>query len=262
MKMHGYDSFYAKYVKRGLDITVACIALIPFGILMIPETIITMIDLGFPVLFRQVRPGKDGEPFVIYKFRNMNNKTDENGNLLPPEKRVSKIGKFFRATSMDELPQLINVLKGDMSIIGPRPLAMRYNEMYSERHKKRLLIRPGLECPILHINNEADRDWQMQFENDVWYVENVSFILDVKMFFALVRMVFDKNYGRVRGDAQRGSFNGYVDGVAVSSTRSEDQSGYNEKKYWEQYEPILLKKYPKMVKYIYYLNDGRKSSSV
>lgn len=210
-------SVYTLVGKRILDILLAAIALIitlPVNLLL---AILTFFDVGNPIFFRQKRIGYNQEHFTITKFRNMTNKTDKNGVLLPPAQRVTKLGRFVRKTSLDELLNFWSVLKGDMSIIGPRPLLMEYLDRYSNRHRMRHAVRPGLECPMLkQTDNSAT--WRDQFENDIYYVENVSLLLDIKMAFALVRMVFDRKGTATRGNALRGTFMGYdLDGSSIDS---------------------------------------------
>lgn len=209
-------SFYSKYGKRAIDILLSSIALIvtlPINLLL---AICTFFDVGHPIFFRQRRVGYNAEVFTITKFRNMTNEKDKNGDLLSPSERVTKLGKFVRKTSMDELLNFWSVLKGDMSLIGPRPLLPEYMVRYTERHKMRHYVRPGLECPILSKTN--NRTWKDQFENDVYYVENISLMLDIKMAFALVHMVFDHKSAGARGSGMRGTFMGYDwDGSSIDS---------------------------------------------
>lgn len=201
-------SFYTKFGKRVGDIVFSAMALIITLPINLVLAICTLFDVGRPIMFHQKRIGYNGKIFTITKFRNMTNDTDKNGVLLPPSQRVTKIGKFLRKTSLDELLNFWSVLKGDMSLIGPRPLLIEYLDKYSDRHMMRHAVKPGLECPILNqTNNRAT--WKDQFENDVYYVEHVSLILDIKMTFALVRMVFDRKGTAARGNAMRGSFMGY-----------------------------------------------------
>jgi len=196
--------YYVLYGKRLMDIIIALVALIvtlPVNLIL---AVFTYIDVGLPIIFKQQRVGKDGLLFTIYKFRNMTNETDENGKLLPPRMRVTKFGKFVRACSLDELLQFWNILIGEMSVIGPRPLAIRYMEQYSERQKNRHVVKPGLECPTpKHLDHV--RTWEEQLENDVWYVENVSFMLDVWLMFRLVQLTFDRESAHVRCTATKGS---------------------------------------------------------
>lgn len=195
-------SIYTKYVKRLLDI---CISL-PAFVLLLPVNAIfavcTFFDVGRPILYKQTRVGLDGKHFTMVKFRNMNNKTDPDGKLLPPSQRVTKFGKIMRKLSLDELLNFWSILKGDMSIIGPRPLPVFIYERMSDRHKQRTAVRPGLECPrVIELDYICDCKYQRTYENDIWYVEHVSFLQDVKMFFLLIKMVFsfDKRGNQAQG---------------------------------------------------------------
>lgn len=217
--VHFKDTFYTKYGKRALDILIslpAFIILLPFNLIF---GICTFFDVGRPIFYKQTRVGKDEKQFTLVKFRNMNNKTDADGKLLPPAQRVTKFGKIMRKLSLDELLNFWSVLKGDMSIIGPRPQPVFIYERMSDRHKKRTAVRPGLECPrVIHVQGEEICKFQRTFENDIWYVENVSFATDVKMLLLLVKMVF--SMGK-RGQQATGTgisyFVGYnKDGVAIS----------------------------------------------
>lgn len=201
-------SFYSKYGKRALDILLSGGALLVTAPINLVLAVCTYFDVGRPIIFKQQRTGKDDEPFTIIKFRNMTNDTDANGELLPAKDRVTKFGEFVRKTSLDELMNFWSVFRGDMSIIGPRPLAQGYDTRYSDRHKRRNAVRPGLECPFL-TPADHKRTWTEQFENDIYYVEHLSLKLDVKMVLALLRMVFDRKSAATRGSAMRGSFMGY-----------------------------------------------------
>lgn len=200
-------SFYTKYGKRILDILIAIFALLVSLPINLIIAMVTIIDVGKPIFFRQKRVGKDGKIFTIYKFRNMTNDTNENGELLPVSQRITRCGAFWRKTSLDELLNFWSILKGDMSMIGPRPLPPEYAYRYSDRHKMRLTVRPGLECPPW---KRLDHfwTWDEQFDNDVWYVENVSFWVDVQMCFKLVFFALDRKSARMR-NVGRGSFAGY-----------------------------------------------------
>ena len=212
-------SFYTKYGKRMIDIVLSGCALIITAPVNLALAVCTYFDVGSPIIFRQKRPGMDGRVFTIVKFRNMTNEKDASGNLLPANERVTKFGKFVRKTSLDELMNFWSVFKGDMSLIGPRPLALSYTDRFSERHRMRNAVRPGLECPILK-RPDHKLTWAEQFENDVYYVENLSLGLDLKMVLALVGMVFNKKSTAMRGAAVRGSFMGYnADGTSVNSQR-------------------------------------------
>lgn len=199
--VHPRKTFYTKVGKRCLDILVslpAFIVLLPFNLIF---GICTFFDVGQPIFFKQTRMGLNEKPFTMVKFRNMNEKKDKDGNLLPPSQRVTQFGKFMRKLSLDELLNFWSVLKGDMSIIGPRPQPVFIHERMSERHKMRTAVKPGLECPrMIHVPEEEKYKYNRTFENDIWYVENVSFLLDLKMILALVKMVF--SFGKRGNQAQ------------------------------------------------------------
>lgn len=210
------ESIYTKYVKRSIDIAVSLCALTVTAPINIVIAVITYFDVGRPILFRQERLGKDGKLFTIYKFRNMKNTRDERGDLLPPSQRVTKVGKFIRKTSLDELLNFWSILKGDMSIIGPRPLLPEHLIRFNKRHKMRMAVRPGLECPPRKDMKNV-WTWHEQFENDVWYVEHISFTTDLYMFWRLIRFSLDRKSVNVRGAAKRGIFTGYdMDGNAIT----------------------------------------------
>ena len=201
------DGIYVRYVKRLLDLLVSVPAFLVFLPFNIVFGICTFFDVGRPIFYKQTRVGKDGKNFTIVKFRNMNNNTDADGKLLPARERITKFGYFMRRYSFDELLNFWSVLKGDMSIIGPRPLPTFFYDRMSERHKMRNHVRPGLECPrVINVEGEL---YHKQFENDIWYVENVSFMTDVKMLFLLFKMTFAKK----RSSAAAGGiyFVGYDD---------------------------------------------------
>jgi len=162
--------------------TFAFILIILFLPLYLIISLLILLKMGSPILFRQKRPGKDGKIFEIYKFRTMTNETDEKGELLPDEERLTCIGKFIRSTSLDELPQLFNVLRGDMSFVGPRPLLVEYLPLYNERQKKRHLVKPGI-TGWAQVNGRNAISWEEKFEYDVWYVEHHSFWLDMKILW-------------------------------------------------------------------------------
>ena len=159
-------SFYSRYVKRCLDIIISLIILfitLPINLII---AVVTYFDVGFPIFFKQTRTGRNGKEFTLIKFRNMKNTVDDRGELLPPERRVTEWGKFVRKTSLDELLNFLSILKVDMSLIGPRPLPSIYLERYSRRHRARLAVRPGLECPPRHLGTEV-WTWNDQLENDI-----------------------------------------------------------------------------------------------
>ena len=176
-------------VKRGLDFIASLILII---VTLIPFTIVASvvrIKMGSPVVFTQKRPGLKGKPFYIYKFRTMTNETDEFGTLLPNEERITKTGQIIRKLSLDELPQLLNVLKGDISLVGPRPLRMEYLPHYNKEQSRRHDVRPGI-TGWAQVNGRNAINWEERFELDVWYVDNHSFFLDIKILFMTLLKVF------------------------------------------------------------------------
>lgn len=182
-------TFYEKYIKRLLDILLSGFALIVLSPVLLVTAVLVRIKLGSPVIFCQARPGKDEEIFKLYKFRSMTDARDENGQLLPDEIRLTKFGKLLRSTSLDELPELWNIFKGDMSIVGPRPLLVRYLPLYNEEQKHRHDVRPGL-TGWAQVNGRNAISWEEKFRLDVWYVQNISFVMDVKTVFLTVKKVF------------------------------------------------------------------------
>lgn len=179
-KKNNSASIYNRYLKRILDIIISSVALLLSWPIMLIVAILVWINLGRPIIFKQQRPGLNGKIFTLYKFRSMKNEYDENGMLLPKEKRLTKFGKILRSTSLDELPELWNILKGDMSIVGPRPLLVEYLEFYNEEQMRRHNVRPGLTS-LTAVNGRAKLSWDEKFKIDVWYVDNVSFMLDLKI---------------------------------------------------------------------------------
>ena len=156
---------------------------------MLVICILELILHGSPVIYKTKRPGKDSKIFELYKFRSMTNAKDENGVLLPENKRITKFGLFLRRTSIDELPELLNIIRGDMSIIGPRPLLTEYLPLYSQRHAMRHSVRPGLACVRIRPSDSKTWTWREQFENDIYYIKHVSFVTDVRMIFAIIKEV-------------------------------------------------------------------------
>lgn len=215
-EVHPASNFYVRHVKRALDLLIG----IPAFVFLLPLNVVfgicTYFDVGSPIFYKQTRIGKDGKPFIMVKFRNMNNDTDADGKLLPAMQRVTKFGKFMRKYSLDELLNFWSVIKGDMSIIGPRPLPEFFSERMSERHKMRNTVRPGLECPYRMPKNSEISAYHWKFENDIWYVENISFVTDVKLLIKLFQITFDmKDRGNHAGGLTY--FIGYDDdGYATS----------------------------------------------
>lgn len=181
-------NMYQKYIKRGLDFILSLIASIILSPVMLMVAVLVRVKLGSPVLFKQQRPGKNEKIFNMYKFRTMTDERDENGELLPDEVRLTKFGKTLRSTSLDELPELFNIVKGDMSIVGPRPLLVRYLPLYNERQKHRHDVRPGF-TGLAQVNGRNSISWEEKFEWDVKYVEHITFWGDVKIIFKTVKTV-------------------------------------------------------------------------
>lgn len=180
---------YQKYVKHILDITLSGVAIIVLSPVMGVTAILVKKKLGSPVIFKQKRPGKDEKIFTMYKFRTMSDERDEKGELLPDSIRLTKFGKMLRSTSLDELPELFNIFKGDMSIVGPRPLLTQYLPLYNEKQKRRHEVRPGLSG-LAQINGRNAITWEQKFNYDVEYVERVSFILDVSIVLKTIIKAF------------------------------------------------------------------------
>lgn len=183
--------FYEKYIKLPQDVFLATIALVVFSPVILLVAVLVRTKLGSPVIFKQERAGKDGNPYYMYKFRTMSDEKDENGNLLPDECRLGKFGTFLRSTSLDELPSFWNVFRGEVSLVGPRSLLVRYNSRYNEQQKRRLEIRPGI-TGLAQINGRNAISWEKKFEYDVQYVDNISFLGDWTILFKTVAKVLKK----------------------------------------------------------------------
>lgn len=187
----GKNSFYAKYIKRVLDILCALAAMIVFCWLYALVAILVRVKLGSPVLFRQVRPGKGEKIFTLCKFRTMTDARDENGKLLPDDARLTKFGRFLRSTSLDELPEAWNILKGDMSVVGPRPLLVEYLPYYTEEEHHRHDVRPGLSG-WAQVNGRNNVDWDNRFKLDVFYVRQLSLKLDLQIILKTIVKFFGR----------------------------------------------------------------------
>ena len=183
---------YEKYVKRMLDIVLSLAFILLFWWVYVIIALLVRVKLGSPVLFRQQRPGKDGKVFDMVKYRTMTDQRDEKGDLLPDEMRLTKFGKLLRATSLDELPEIFLILKGDLSIIGPRPLLVSYLPLYNEHQKRRHEVKPGL-TGYAQVNGRNAISWEEKFDLDVWYVDHVSFVTDIKILFKTVQVVFKRS---------------------------------------------------------------------
>lgn len=194
-------------MKRLFDFSSAAIGLAVVSPVIIGTALVVKKKLGSPVIFKQTRPGQYGKPFDLYKFRTMTDERNENGELLPDSVRLTKAGKMLRKLSVDELPQLINVVKGDMSLVGPRPLLMDYVELYDDRQSKRLDVKPGI-TGWAQVNGRNAISWEERFELDVWYVENQSFMLDMKILYMTLQKVVKSEGVSQPGQATMEKFTG------------------------------------------------------
>lgn len=174
------DGIYKRFIKRPMDIVLSLLAIIILSPVLLIVALLVRVKLGSPVIFKQRRPGLNENIFTLYKFRTMTDEKDENGELQPNHIRLTKLGRILRATSLDELPELFNILKGDMSIIGPRPLLIEYLPLYNEKQKHRHDVRPGLSG-LAQVNGRNAISWDEKFDYDIEYVENLTFLLDLKI---------------------------------------------------------------------------------
>lgn len=198
---------YTLLGKRLIDVIITSIVIILFSPLILLIVTCVQVFIGKPILFKQLRPGIKCNPFYIYKFRSMNENKDSSGNLLPDAERLSRFGRFLRSTSLDELPELINVLKGEMSLVGPRPLLMQYVERYSPEQKRRQEVLPGI-TGWAQINGRNAITWKDKFILDVWYVDNMSVWLDLKILFITLWKVLKREGISQPGHATAGEFMG------------------------------------------------------
>ena len=201
---------YKQIFKRFYDIFFSLIALIAFSPLLIVVSICNFISVGHPIIFKQKRIGKNNKEFKLLKFRSMKDLRDDNGVYLPDENRITKFGNFIRKTSIDELPSLFNVIKGDMSIIGPRPLPSRYLCRYNEEQLKRHNVRPGLSNPGI-VNGRNTKTWDDEFKDDVWYANNVSLFTDIKAIIGTILIVITRKGSTSDDGGARGEFIGIAD---------------------------------------------------
>lgn len=197
---------YAKYIKRILDLILSLMALILLMPLMIIIGILVRINLGSPIIFKQKRPGKNEKTFTLYKFRTMTDKRDIDGNLLPDEYRLTKFGKFLRSTSLDELPELINIIKGDMAIVGPRPLLVEYLPYYKEEEKHRHDVRPGL-TGLAQVNGRNAISWEEKLKYDTEYIKEISFYSDLKIIFKTIKKTIKRKDIKMGKELQFGKLN-------------------------------------------------------
>lgn len=198
---------YEKCLKRVFDFVLSLIAIICLSPVMLITAILVRIKLGSPVIFRQERPGKDEKIFAMYKFRTMTDEKDAVGNLLPDEIRLTKFGKILRSTSLDELPELFNIMKGDMSIIGPRPLLVEYLPRYNEEQRHRHDVRPGLSG-LAQVNGRNAISWEEKFQYDVEYVRNITFLGDCRIVFQTIKNVIKRDGISAEGSATMEKFQG------------------------------------------------------
>lgn len=199
--------FYENYIKRPQDFICALLALIVLSPVMLVTALLVRFKLGSPVIFKQERPGKSGKIFRLYKFRSMSNKTDSHGNLLPDKDRLTSFGKKLRSTSLDELPELINILKGEMSVVGPRPLMVEYLPRYNERQARRHEVRPGF-TGLAQVHGRNAISWEEKFDLDVEYVDNISFLGDWKIIFQTIVTVLKHDGINAEGETTMGAFMG------------------------------------------------------
>ena len=183
--------FYEKFIKRPQDFLCALAAIVVLSPVMLVTAILVRTKLGSPIIVKQERPGLNGKIFTLYKFRTMTDKTDENGNLLPDEIRLTSFGKKLRSTSLDELPELFNILNGDMAVVGPRPLLVRYLPRYNAHQARRHEVRPGF-TGYAQVNGRNSITWEDKFDKDVYYVDHVTFLGDWKIIFQTVKTVLKR----------------------------------------------------------------------
>lgn len=189
--MIGKRTFYDKYIKRIIDFILSLCGIIILSPVLLIVSFLVRVNIGSPILFRQARPGLNGKIFMMYKFRTMTDERDENGELLGDGIRLTKFGKMLRSTSLDELPEMFNILKGDMSIVGPRPLLVKYLPLYNERQAHRHDVKPGL-TGYAQVNGRNAISWEEKFELDIFYVNNASLLMDIFIFFKTIKKVFVK----------------------------------------------------------------------
>ena len=210
--MEHQAGFYEKHIKRLLDFTLSLLALIVLSPILLITAILVRVKLGSPVIFSQERPGRDEKIFKLYKVRSMTDQRNADGELLPDEQRLTHFGKMLRSTSLDELPELWNILRGDMSIVGPRPLLVKYLPLYNAHQARRHAVTPGL-TGYAQVHGRNAISWEEKFDLDVYYVDHISFALDVKIIFMTVRCVFAHEGISAEGNATMEAFTGTATNV-------------------------------------------------
>lgn len=217
---------YRKYIKRLLDIVISLTALIVLSPVLLIVAVLVRCKLGSPVIFHQERPGYNEMIFRLCKFRTMTDERDENGELLPDAVRLTGFGKMLRATSLDELPELWNILKGDMSIIGPRPLLVSYLPYYTEEESLRHTVRPGL-TGLAQVSGRNLLDWDKRFATDVKYVNNLTFTMDIKIFFLTIKKVFIRENIAADTNQAEGNFAEIRKAKMEAAARKKDEQAVN-----------------------------------
>lgn len=207
---------YQRLGKRLFDVVAAVVALVILSPVLFMVALYVRIRLGSPIFFTQRRPGLHGKPFTIYKFRTMQNLFDEAGNPLPDDRRLTRVGRVLRASSLDELPELINVIKGEMSLVGPRPLLMQYLSLYSPEQARRHEVLPGI-TGMAQINGRNEITWEQKFERDVWYVDNYTFLLDIKIMAHTVLKIVKREGITKLGHSTTEAFTGSPVEVTLAS---------------------------------------------
>lgn len=201
------SGIYRNYIKRPMDFLLSLLAIIVFLPILLIVALLVKVKLGSPVIFKQKRPGLNEKIFTLYKFRTMADKRDKNGELLPDSLRLTKFGRFLRSTSLDELPELWNIIRGDMAVVGPRPLLVQYLPLYNEHQKRRHDVRPGLSG-WAQVNGRNAISWEDKFNLDLEYVDNVRFLLDCKIIFLTIKKVFVKEGINQEGEVTMECFTG------------------------------------------------------
>lgn len=207
MSKLGNETFYQRHGKRAIDLVLSLLLLALFWWVLAIVAVLVRVKLGTPVLFRQPRPGRDEKVFNLYKFRTMTDERDADGNLLPDERRLTKFGRALRSTSLDELPEVFNIVKGDMSIVGPRPLLVEYLPLYSVEQRQRHNVRPGL-TGLAQVNGRNSISWDEKFRYDLEYVNNVSLGLDVSIFFKTILAALRRTGISAEGEVTMPEFKG------------------------------------------------------